>query len=87
MRKKAKEAEKEDPLLGKVSLLIHSAKGYVNKTINRGMLVLYWQIGKTLQEEFVKDERAEYGKRIVQTLPAQLVQFLISKFYTHCVEN
>lgn len=43
------------------------------KAVNKGMVLLYWNIGKTIQEEIIKSERAEYGKRIVQTLSAQLI--------------
>lgn len=62
-----------NPLVDKVSTLIGSAQGFVAKAVNKGMVLLYWNIGKTIQEEVIKSERAEYGKRIVQTLSAQLV--------------
>lgn len=62
-----------NPLVSKVSTLIGSAQGFVAKAVNKGMVLLYWNIGKTIQEDLVKNERAEYGKRIVQTLSAQLV--------------
>lgn len=72
MSKKMNEIAKENPLLDKVSLLIHSAQGFVNKTINKGMLLLYWQIGKTIQEEIIKNEKPEYGEQLIQTLAYQL---------------
>lgn len=62
-----------NPLVNKVSLLIGSAQGYVAKAVNKGMVLLYWNIGKTIQEEIIKSERAEYGKRILQTLSAKLI--------------
>ena len=62
-----------NPLVTKVSTHIGSAQGFVAKAINKGMVLLYWNIGKTIQEEIIKSERAKYGKRIVQTLSAQLV--------------
>ncbi len=34
--------------------------------------MLYWQIGKRINEEVLKDKRAEYGKQIVATLWRQL---------------
>jgi hypothetical protein len=61
------------PLVNKVSLLISSAQGFVAKAVNKGMVLLYWNIGKTIQEELIKSERAEYGKRILQTLSAKLI--------------
>ena len=37
------------------------------------MVLLYWNIGKTIQEEIIKNDRAEYGKQIMTTLSSQLV--------------
>ncbi len=67
------ELDNISPLADKLSALINVAKSYVAKVVNKGMVLLYWNIGKTIQEEFIKDNRAEYGKRIVQTVSAQLV--------------
>ncbi|MFH1962188.1 MAG: DUF1016 N-terminal domain-containing protein [bacterium] len=36
------------------------------------MTMLYWQIGKRINEEVLKDKRAEYGKQIVVSLGRQL---------------
>lgn len=60
-------------IFGKVSELIQLAKSHTNKIINTTMVLLYWNIGKIIQEEIIKNDRAEYGKRIVQTLSAQLI--------------
>jgi len=60
------------PLIGKVSNLIDSAQSYVSKAINTGMILLYWQIGKSIQEEVVKYEKAEYGERVMKNLGEQL---------------
>jgi predicted nuclease of restriction endonuclease-like (RecB) superfamily len=62
-----------NPLVNKVSTLIGSAQGFVAKAVNKSMVLLYWNIGKMIQEEVIKSDRAEYGKRIVQTLSAELV--------------
>ena len=59
-------------LTHKISGLIQSAKSEVARTINTTMLRLYWQIGKTIQEELIKNDRAEYGKRIVTTVSSEL---------------
>jgi hypothetical protein len=41
-------------------------------TVNATMTLLYWQVGKRIHEEVLKEERAEYGKRVVATLAQQL---------------
>lgn len=81
MNKKINDSENINPLSTKVSALIRSAQGFVTQTINKGMVMLYWQIGKTIQEEVNKNDRAEYSKRIVQTLSAELV-FSYGKGYS-----
>lgn len=81
MNKKINDSENINPLSTKVSALIRSAQGFVTQTINKGMVMLYWQIGKTIQEEVIKNDRAEYGKRIVQTLSEELV-FSYGKGYS-----
>jgi hypothetical protein len=58
-------------LVQKVSELISSANNYVVKLVNSTALLLYWNIGKSVQTEIVKTDRAEYGKRILQTLSAK----------------
>ncbi len=65
--------ETNNQLTDKISVLIHSAKSGVLRAINTTMLHLYWQIGKTIQEELIKNDRAEYGKRIVTTVSSELV--------------
>lgn len=64
--------EKSKDILGKISVLIEQARRKVAITINQEMVLLYWNIGKTIKEEIIKSDRAEYGKQIVQTLSAQL---------------
>jgi hypothetical protein len=66
------ELENINPLANKVSTLIGAAQGYVAKAVNKGMVLLYWNIGKTIQEEVVKHDRAEYGERLVKNLGEQL---------------
>lgn len=38
------------------------------------MVLLYWNIGKTIKEEIIKYDRAEYRKQIVHSLSGELVQ-------------
>ena len=65
--------ENNNPLISKVSDLIQFAKSHVSRTVNTTMVLLYWNIGKTIQEEIIKNDRAEYGKQIMTTLSSQLV--------------
>lgn len=46
----------------------------MSQTINVGLTLMYWNIGKRINEEVLKQERAEYGKAIVATLSQQLTE-------------
>jgi predicted nuclease of restriction endonuclease-like (RecB) superfamily len=65
--------KKRENLFDKISSLIEQTRRKVATTINQEMVILYWNIGKTIKEEIIKADRAEYGKQIVQSLTAQLV--------------
>ena len=55
-------------LFDKISGLIEQARRKVATTINQEMVLLYWNIGKTVKEEIIKSDRAEYGKKIVNSV-------------------
>lgn len=76
------EMEKGNELTHTISGLIQSAKSEVVRRINTSMLQLYWQIGKTIQEELIKNDRAEYGKRIVTTVASEL-RLMYGKGYSY----
>ena len=55
-----------------VKELILESRSQVTVAVNVTLTMLYWQIGKRINEEVLKGERAEYGKQIVSTLSGQL---------------
>jgi len=61
-------------LFDKISYLIEQARKKVATTINQEMVLLYWNIGKTIKEEVIKSDRAEYGKQIIHSLSGELTQ-------------
>jgi len=61
-------------LFESIAGLIERAKRKVASTINEEMVALYWTIGKTIKEEIIKSDRAEYGKQIVNAVSSQLTQ-------------
>lgn len=60
-------------LLNDIRQLIDSAKARIAVKVNQEMTVLYWSIGRRIQEDILKSERAEYGEQIVATLSRQLI--------------
>ena len=59
-------------LLGDIRLLIETTRERVSQTINSGLVLLYWSIGKRIREDILREKRAAYGKQILQTLSAKL---------------
>jgi predicted nuclease of restriction endonuclease-like (RecB) superfamily len=60
-------------LLDEVRNLIRTARSSVAQTVNSALVVLYWEVGRRIRREILREERAGYGEQIVSTLSAQLV--------------
>ena len=59
-------------LWGDLRQLIQSARRQVARAVDTGLLRLYWQVGCRIRQDILKNKRAEYGERILQTLSAKL---------------
>lgn len=59
-------------LLGHIRFLIEESKKQVAVTVNATMSMLYWQIGKKINDEVAQHHGETYGKQIVATLWRQL---------------
>jgi predicted nuclease of restriction endonuclease-like (RecB) superfamily len=59
-------------LLADVRNLILATREGVARTVNAGLVTLYWQIGQRIHTDILKAKRADYGQRIVATLSRQL---------------
>lgn len=64
----------EAGLMADVRAMIEQTREAVARTVNAGMTLLYWRIGKRIQTEVLGNKRAEYGKEILQTLSAKLTE-------------
>jgi DUF1016 N-terminal domain len=53
------------PLFISIKQLIDESKHQVAVSVNAAMSMLYWKIGKRVNEETLQDKRAEYGKQII----------------------
>ena len=61
-------------LLGDIRALIESARGRVARTVNAGLVLLYWSIGRRIQRDILRNRRAEYARQIVHSLSGQLAR-------------
>lgn len=59
-------------LFSQIKSIIDSAKQKVVLEVNSTMTAMYWEIGNHINQELVKDKRAEYGSRLVSNLAKQL---------------
>lgn len=62
----------DSPLLHSIIGLIDSARYRVATTVNQELTLLYWHIGKAINEELLQNSRADYGKKIIEKLSIRL---------------
>lgn len=59
-------------LLADIRHLIAAARERTAQAVNAGLVALYWNIGRRIRQDVLKEERASYGEQIVSTLGRQL---------------
>ena len=64
----------EQVLLADLSQLIEQSKQFVIVQANSVMTMLFWNVGKRINEDILQNKRADYGKQIVATLSRQLTE-------------
>jgi predicted nuclease of restriction endonuclease-like (RecB) superfamily len=62
----------EFDLLNELVVLIESSKKRVNRIVNGELNLLFWHIGKRINEEILQNNRAEYGKKVVPKIAEKL---------------
>lgn len=62
-------------LMDRVVSILEQARANVVRAVNSNMVIAYWLIGREIVEELQRgEERAEYGKQVIQNLSVQLAQ-------------
>ncbi len=68
-------APKPDALFDRVASILEQARGNVVRAVNSNMVIAYWLIGREIVEEVQGgEERAAYGKKVVEELSARLTE-------------
>lgn len=62
----------EDRLFDELSQLIEHSQRQAISQVNSTLTLLFWQIGKRINEDILQNKRADYGKQIVSKLSTQL---------------
>jgi len=60
-------------LLGDLRSLIEKARGQVAAAVNTELVMLNWRIGRRIRRDILGQERAEYGKRVVESVSEDLM--------------
>jgi predicted nuclease of restriction endonuclease-like (RecB) superfamily len=82
MANKKRDLEKTKPvmpettpvLLEDLRRIIEESRRGVAMTVNAALTLLYWRIGKRINEEILKGARADYGKQILATVSQELAR-------------
>ena len=61
-------------LLGDVRQLIDGARQRAAAAVNAELTLLYWRVGRRIQDELLQGERADYGAEVVKSLAAALTE-------------
>jgi len=61
-------------LFSEIKLLIEDARQTVAVAVNAATTILYWNIGRRVNNEILEHKRAEYGKEVVKSLSHELTQ-------------
>ncbi len=72
-------------LVADIRQLIDSARQRTALAVNAELTLLYWQIGRRIQDEVLKGERAAYGQQIVQTWATAAYGGWGEKQIRHCL--
>jgi predicted nuclease of restriction endonuclease-like (RecB) superfamily len=64
----------EPKLLNSIIGLIDQTRHSVAKTVNQELTLLYWNIGKNINDDILKNDRADYGKKLIPTLSIALTE-------------
>ena len=67
-------------LVVELKSLIASTKEQVAISVNSSLTLMYWQIGYKINEDILKNSRADYGNQIVHSVSRQLVEEFGSGF-------
>ncbi|WP_198145863.1 DUF1016 N-terminal domain-containing protein [Desulfonatronovibrio magnus] len=58
-----------DSLFSRVVTILENARSNVVRSVNSNMVAAYWLIGREIVQELQKgEERAEYGKQVIEDL-------------------
>jgi predicted nuclease of restriction endonuclease-like (RecB) superfamily len=70
--KKGEIALREGNLLADLREMILGARVQVARAVDAGLVTLYWNVGRRIRQDILKEKRADYGERIVSAVGREL---------------
>ena len=64
----------QSDLFQDIAELIETTRNKVAVSVNSSMVLLYWEIGNRIRKKVLGEERAAYGRRIIDTLSSKLTK-------------
>jgi len=64
--------QKTDNMFTDIKTLIEESKQSVALQVNKTLTMMYWQIGKYINDDILKNKRADYGKEVISSLSIEL---------------
>lgn len=80
--------EKSNSLFDRIVSILEEARSNVVRAVNSNMVVAYWLIGSEIVQELQGgEERAEYGKQVIENLSIQLTERFGRGFSGQSLQN
>src|SRR5215203_3012696 len=70
--KKEPDARVVQDLFADIAHLITESKASVAQTVNTALTILYWEIGKRINQDVLQHKRADYGQQVMVSLSEKL---------------
>jgi len=70
----SEEIKTKGDFIGEIKALITQSRQAVSVSVNAAITLLYWQVGKRINEEVLGNERAAYGQQVVASLSEELTR-------------
>ena len=61
-------------LLHDLTAIIDRGRQLAAKQVNSALILVYWQVGRRINEDVLEHKRAEYGKQVIPSLSEQLTE-------------
>ncbi|RDV10358.1 DUF1016 domain-containing protein [Pontibacter diazotrophicus] len=68
------ESREAKALFDNVAALIEQSRSRIALKVNSEVTLLYWRVGKTINQELLQEQRGEYGDQVISSLASELTK-------------